>query len=119
MGKKKKGYKEYIKLKNSQGKSGELKNEDVDFRYYAEEKRRKELNRNIKKIENKRKLLEKSCLEIHRMDILKMKSVYVPLLANSDGWADEFWSYALKNTDCFRKTIYPQKIKEIYLQWGK
>ena len=88
-------------------------------RYFNTRKRRKELKRNISKAEKKCDLLKKSYQEIHKLDILKMKAVYIPLLANSDTWEDEFWDYVLNKQNCFNETIYPHTIKEMYLQWGK
>ena len=82
-------------------------------------KRVKEIHQNIKKAEKKVKLFIDLQPEVHRLDIQKMRSVYVPLIENSDKWENEFWSYALKKGDCFQKTISPQKIKEMYFEWGK
>lgn len=80
-------------------------------------KRLKEYKEDLKRAKKKAELINNSFGEIDRLNVLKMKSVYIPLLANSDIWEDEFWIYVLEKWDCFQNAINPQKIKSTYWRW--
>lgn len=69
------------------------------------------------KIVKKLKIMESSLFEISKLDILKMKSVYCPLLTNSYIWEDDFWHYILNKFDCFQNIINPSEIKDTYKIW--